>query len=112
MVVEVDPGNTPRTCSGCGFIFEHITLKDRQIDCPRCWLSLDRDHNVAINILNRAGLVRWASSSPRGGLAKKRPGFSPRGVVTLPQAATSATGRTGDPVAPTNFNGMQTKMKR
>ncbi|MDQ3906553.1 MAG: zinc ribbon domain-containing protein [Actinomycetota bacterium] len=34
--VAVDPRHTSRTCSGCGFILVHITLKDRQIDCPHC----------------------------------------------------------------------------
>ncbi|HZG67862.1 MAG TPA: hypothetical protein VEZ12_14040, partial [Herpetosiphonaceae bacterium] len=32
--------------------------------------------------------------------------------LAIPHAGTSATGRTGEPVAPTNFNGMHTKMKR
>jgi putative transposase len=70
VVVEVDPRNTSKTCSRCGHVFEGLTLKDRWITC-RCGLSLDRDHNAAINILNRAGRVRWARSSPGGGLAQE-----------------------------------------
>lgn len=68
VVVEVNPAYTSKDCSGCGYRFEQLTLKDRWIDCPRCGLSLDRDHNAAINIKNRAGHVRWNVSSPIGGL--------------------------------------------
>lgn len=50
----VDPAYTSKTCSGCGAIFEHLTLSDRWVECD-CGLSLDRDHNAALNILSRAG---------------------------------------------------------
>jgi putative transposase len=49
---------TSKCCSACGVIFEDLTLSDRWIQCD-CGLSLDRDHNAAINILNRAG---WDTS--------------------------------------------------
>ena len=55
---------------GCGRIFAGLTLKDRWVDCA-CGLSLDRDHNAAINILNRGGQLRWSSSSPIGGLGQE-----------------------------------------
>ena len=58
IVVLVDPRYTSKTCSGCGHIFESLSLSDRWIVCG-CGLSLDRDHNAAINILKRAGQVRW-----------------------------------------------------
>ncbi len=70
VVVEVDPAYTSKTCSGCGYVFETLTLKDRWIDC-RCGLSLDRDHNAAINILKRAGSVRWDTSSSVDGLSQE-----------------------------------------
>lgn len=70
VVLLVDPRNTSKTCSRCGHVFQEQTLADRWIECG-CGLSLDRDHNAAINILNRAGQVRWASSSPGGGLAQE-----------------------------------------
>lgn len=69
-VCLVDPRNTSKTCSGCGHIFEELTLADRWITCT-CGVSLDRDHNAAINILNRAGRVRWASNSSMDGLAQE-----------------------------------------
>lgn len=75
VVVLVDPRNTSKTCSGCGRLFEGLTLKDRWVDCPRCGLSLDRDHNAAINILNRGGQLRWSSRSPRGGLGQEAAGL-------------------------------------
>jgi putative transposase len=48
-VVPVDPRNTTKTCSGCGELVPK-TLWQRQHDCPRCGLSLGRDHNAALNI--------------------------------------------------------------
>lgn len=40
-----------KTCSCCGSIKE-IKLSDRIYNCNKCGLSLDRDHNAAINLLN------------------------------------------------------------
>ncbi len=73
VVVEVDPAYTSKTCSTCGHLFDGLALKDRWITC-RCGLSLDRDHNAAINILKRAGHVRWSISSPVGGLGQAAAG--------------------------------------
>lgn len=56
-VIFVDPAYTSKTCSNCGAPFEDLTLADRWVECG-CGLSLDRDHNAAINILNRAGRAR------------------------------------------------------
>ncbi len=70
VVVLVDPRYTSKTCSGCGARFAGLTLKDRWVNCA-CGLSLDRDHNAAINILNRGGQLRWSSSSPIGGLGQE-----------------------------------------
>jgi putative transposase len=53
-VVElVNPKNTSQNCSGCG----NSVPKDLSVrvhSCPFCGLELDRDHNAAINILNRS----------------------------------------------------------
>ena len=57
-VAFVNPAYTSKTCSGCGAIFEHLTLSDRWVECD-CGLSLDRDHNAAKNVLSRAG---WDAS--------------------------------------------------
>jgi len=51
-VVKVDPAYTSKTCSGCGAIFEHLSLSDRWVECD-CGMSLDRDHNAAIVVFQR-----------------------------------------------------------
>jgi len=58
-VMFVNPAYTSKTCSQCGALFEHLTLADRWVECG-CGLSLDRDHNAAINILKRTG---WDASA-------------------------------------------------
>ena len=52
--VKVDPKMTSQICSGCGVIVKK-GLADRVHSCPDCGLTLDRDHNAALNILHRAG---------------------------------------------------------
>lgn len=52
VIVKVDPKYTSQTCSGCGAI-EPKKLSQRVHRCD-CGTVLDRDHNAAINILNRA----------------------------------------------------------
>lgn len=51
--ILVDPKNTSKTCSHCGYINENLQLKDRKWICSKCGILLDRDVNAAINILNR-----------------------------------------------------------
>ena len=41
-----------KTCSGCGFINQNLTLSDREWTCPRCGKVRDRDFNASVNILN------------------------------------------------------------
>jgi putative transposase len=74
VVCRIDPRYTSKTCSQCGHVFESLSLSDRWIDCG-CGLSLDRDHNAAINILKRGGQLRWGISSPVGGLPQEAAGF-------------------------------------
>ena len=59
VVVVVNPAGTSQVCSGCGRTVPK-TLSDRWHTCPYedCGLSLQRDHNSARTILNRAGLAR------------------------------------------------------
>ena len=57
-----DPKHTSQDCSRCGHRV-HKTLSARLHVCSACGLSLDRDWNAAINILNR-GLM---GSPPSGG---------------------------------------------
>jgi len=78
-VILVDPAYTSKTCSRCGALFEHLTLADRWVICP-CGLSLDRDHNAAINILKRAGTPPLGAN-----VAKRQP--SGCGYVCVAQEA-------------------------
>lgn len=52
-VVKVDPRGTSQVCSKCGSIVKK-SLSMRVHRCPHCGLVLPRDHNSAINILQRA----------------------------------------------------------
>jgi len=52
-VILVNPENTTKECSCCGILTDK-ELSERQHICPSCGLSMDRDLNAAINILNRA----------------------------------------------------------
>lgn len=60
-IVLVDPRNTTQQCSGCGKIV-HKNLSERVHSCPHCGLTLDRDHNAALNILAR-GLASIGNQS-------------------------------------------------
>jgi putative transposase len=48
--IAVNPAYTSQTCSKCGHR-QKMPLNERTFDCPCCNLSLDRDHNAALNIL-------------------------------------------------------------
>lgn len=74
-IVLVEPAYTSKTCSGCGAVFERLSLSDRWVECG-CGLSLDRDHNAAQNILKRGlGQSLWTPSSPMGGLVQEAAGL-------------------------------------
>ena len=52
---QVPPHNTSQTCSACCQKSPiKLKLSERMFHCKSCGLKLDRDHNAAINILNRA----------------------------------------------------------
>ncbi|MBD0265423.1 MAG: IS200/IS605 family element transposase accessory protein TnpB [Tolypothrix sp. Co-bin9] len=53
LVIAVNPSGTSQDCSSCG-VKVAKKLHERWHDCPNCKCSLDRDHNAAVNILNRA----------------------------------------------------------
>jgi putative transposase len=53
MTIAVNPNGTTQDCSNCAQKVPK-TIRDRWHSCPHCGLELDRDHNAAINIKNRA----------------------------------------------------------
>jgi len=56
-IIEVDPRNTTKECSSCGNK-QDMPLYKRTYIC-NCGNNMDRDHNSAVNILNKAlGLGR------------------------------------------------------
>jgi putative transposase len=67
-VVKTNPAYTSQTCSRCGYR-QKMSLSNRMFQCPCCNLSLDRDHNAAINI-HSLGLQTV------GRKAVEAPGFS------------------------------------
>jgi putative transposase len=71
-VVKVSPHETSQNCSNCGHKVPK-TLSVRLHECPKCGLSMDRDENAAINILNRALNEVGLILSARGGLGDTQP---------------------------------------
>ena len=55
VVLQIDPRNTSKACSNCGWINNDLTLKDRVFKCQSCGIEINRDVNAAKNIL-RLGL--------------------------------------------------------
>ncbi|MEA1869791.1 MAG: transposase, partial [Euryarchaeota archaeon] len=48
----VNPRNTSKQCSVCGNT-QPMPLSQRTYRCSECGAVMDRDHNAAINILNK-----------------------------------------------------------
>jgi putative transposase len=53
LAIAVNPNSTSQDCSNCGHKVKK-ELSDRRHSCSNCGCELDRDHNAAINIRNRA----------------------------------------------------------
>jgi putative transposase len=52
-----------KTCSGCGWEDEELTLADRTFRCEDCGQVLDRDLNAASNLANVANVATLAGNS-------------------------------------------------
>jgi putative transposase len=46
---------TSKTCSGCGWVDDSLSLADRTFRCQMCGQALNRDLNAAINLAKLAG---------------------------------------------------------
>jgi putative transposase len=57
-VILVNPRNTSKLCSSCGEIVPKA-LSVRVHACPVCGLVMGRDHNAALNMLQR-GLLSFS----------------------------------------------------
>jgi len=71
-IIKVEPEDTSKTCSNCGYIFHELKLSDRIFKCPLCGFRIDRDLNAAINILKRAIEILLESLSPSAGQVEYR----------------------------------------
>jgi putative transposase len=50
---KVNPRNTSKTCSVCGYVYKDMTLSIRKWTCPICHTEHDRDKNASVNIRNK-----------------------------------------------------------
>jgi putative transposase len=68
---------TTKVCSACGHR-HNLTLRDRTLQCA-CGLTIDRDHNAAINIQRAGASARYQSGAKtRVRLRSRVDGTSPR----------------------------------
>ena len=77
-VVQIDRfAPSTQVCSGCGHVHA-LTLRDRTLTC-RCGLTIDRDHNAAINI-HRIGtsMLNHSANKTQARLRRRVDGRSPR----------------------------------
>ncbi|MEU2639303.1 IS607 family element RNA-guided endonuclease TnpB [Micromonospora fulviviridis] len=84
-----------KTCSGCGAVKTKLALSERTYTCQTCGLTIDRDHNAALNLAALAAEYDTAGSGPvaaRGADQKTRV----RGQVAVKREPGTATvGQTG-----------------
>jgi putative transposase len=82
-----------KTCSRCGMIRDHLSLRERVFHCPTCGLHIDRDLNAAINLAGWAhpavavSAPETENACPRGGktgLSPARPVDAGTGIVPEP----------------------------
>src|SRR5258708_36694831 len=73
-----------KTCSGCGWVDEDLTLADPVFRCenPGCGLVMDRDLNAAINLSKLAG----SSSESRNACGEDSAGLGREAQVKLSSA--------------------------
>ncbi len=55
-VITVNPRNTSRTCSECGFISKANRKSQSLFSCVKCGMSMNADFNAALNIALRAAV--------------------------------------------------------
>ncbi|MHB1492191.1 MAG: RNA-guided endonuclease InsQ/TnpB family protein [Thermoplasmataceae archaeon] len=76
-VVMVDPRHTSQKRSQCGNIKHDLKLSDRIYHCNACGLTIDRDLNAAVNVLNE-GMKHIGRGTPE---------FTPVEISSIPERA-------------------------
>ena len=72
-VVAVDPRNTSRTCSACGFVSRSNRKSQRVFSCLSCGFTAHADVNASIVIASRAN-VNWPIAVHAPALSPPAPG--------------------------------------
>ena len=80
-----------KTCSGCGWGDEQLTLADRTFRCQSCGLILDRDLNAAINLSKLAA----SSADSQNACGEGSAGGGLRPAVKLPSVKQEPDTRRG-----------------
>ena len=84
-LVKVNPKDTSQLCSRCGaYVYKPVWIREHR--CPTCGLVMDRDHNAAKNILNKA-LQEVGSVRPELTPVEMRPLLPPMGGASLVEEA-------------------------
>jgi putative transposase len=74
--------SSSKSCSGCGWVDEDLTLADRTFRCEWCGQVLDRDLNAAINLRTLAKLA-GSSSERQNACGEESAGLGLRAQVKL-----------------------------
>lgn len=78
--VTVDPRNTSRLCSACGYTDKANRRSQSEFTCRSCGASFHADYNAAVNIGRRA-VVNRPNVSDAGGTLPVAPGTSPSALA-------------------------------
>jgi IS605 OrfB family transposase len=82
-VVLVDPRNTSRACSACGFCHKGNRPDQAHFRCLQCGFTAPADYNAALNIATRAAVNRPIVLPP----------FAPATAIASTSPPASAVGR-------------------
>ncbi|WP_395146091.1 RNA-guided endonuclease InsQ/TnpB family protein [Armatimonas sp.] len=68
-VVLIDPRNTSRTCSICGYCAKHNRKSQSVFKCKNCGLEMNADRNAAVNISGHGAFVTRPMDGTMGNLS-------------------------------------------
>ena len=68
-LVLIDPRNTSRTCSFCGYCAQHNRKSQSVFKCKNCGLEMNADRNAAVNISGHGAFVTRPMDGMMGNLS-------------------------------------------